>query len=45
LNTQDATLNAGAITPAGGNLPFSTTQPYLGLNFVIAVEGLFPSRN
>jgi len=43
--TPDSALNAGAITPAGGNMPFSTTQPYLGLNFIIAVEGIFPSRN
>ncbi len=29
---------------AGGNLPFSTLQPYLALNYIIAVQGIFPSR-
>lgn len=45
-NTQ---MNAGAVqvtnSPAGGNQPFSIQQPYLGMNFVIAIEGIFPSRN
>lgn len=30
---------------AGGSQPFSITQPYLGLNFIIALEGIYPSRN
>jgi microcystin-dependent protein len=30
---------------AGGNQPVSIIQPYLAMNFVIAVEGIFPSRN
>lgn len=29
----------------GGSQPFSITQPYLGLNFIIALEGIYPSRN
>jgi len=29
----------------GGNQPFSIIQPILGLNFCIALEGIFPSRN
>lgn len=29
----------------GGNQPFSLLQPYLTLNFCIAMEGIFPSRN
>ena len=29
---------------AGGNQPFPTRNPYLGINFCIAVEGIFPSR-
>jgi len=37
----------GAVTVgnAGNNLPFSIAQPYLGINFIIATEGIFPSRN
>jgi microcystin-dependent protein len=30
---------------AGGNLPLSIRNPYLGLNFIIALQGIFPSRN
>lgn len=35
----------GTITPAGGSQPFSLRTPYLGVNFIIALEGVFPSRN
>ncbi|HEY0006878.1 MAG TPA: tail fiber protein [Pyrinomonadaceae bacterium] len=31
--------------PAGGNQPFAIMPPYLTLNFCIALEGIFPSRN
>jgi len=35
-----------ATTPiAGGNQPFSVISPYLAMNYIIAVEGIFPSRN
>ena len=33
------------ITNTGGSQPFSVLQPYLTLNFCIALEGIFPSRN
>jgi microcystin-dependent protein len=29
----------------GGSQPFNNIQPYLGLNFEIVLEGVFPSRN
>jgi microcystin-dependent protein len=29
----------------GGNQPFSNLSPYLVLNFCIALQGIFPSRN
>ena len=29
----------------GGSQPFSIMQPYLGLSFIIALEGIYPSRN
>jgi microcystin-dependent protein len=41
----DATLNAGAVTPAGGGLPHNNLQPYLVLSFIIALEGIFPPRS
>ncbi|TKT69906.1 tail fiber protein [Aquamicrobium sp. LC103] len=34
-----------AIGPSGNSLPFSVVQPFQVLNYVIALEGVFPSRN
>lgn len=31
-------------TPSG-NAPISTLQPYIAMNFIICVEGIFPSRD
>jgi microcystin-dependent protein len=34
------------ITPyQGGNQPHNNMQPFLGINFIIALEGIFPARN
>lgn len=33
------------VATAGGSQPFSIMQPYLGINFCIALQGIFPSRN
>lgn len=30
---------------AGNNQPFSTMPPYLGMNYIICLEGIYPSRN
>ena len=38
-------MNTGAIGSTGNNQPHSNEQPFLVLNFYIAVEGIFPSRN
>ncbi|MBP1991619.1 phage tail protein [Paenibacillus eucommiae] len=38
------TMGAQAILPAGGNLPHNNMQPYLTLNFCIALQGVFPPR-
>jgi microcystin-dependent protein len=40
-----ATLNPQAISIAGGNQPHPNMQPYLGMNYCIALFGIFPSRN
>lgn len=44
----DVKLQAAAPTIqnslTGGNLPFSLRNPYLGINFIIALQGIFPSR-
>lgn len=38
-------LRAGAITATGGGQAHGNMQPFLAVNFCIALEGLFPSRN
>ena len=39
------TMNASMIGTAGSSLPHTNIQPYLVLNFCIALQGIFPSRN
>ena len=34
-----------AIGLTGNNQPFGLIQPYLCVNFIIALQGIFPSRN
>jgi microcystin-dependent protein len=38
-------MGASAIDPAGGSQAHTNMQPYLVLNFIIALQGIFPSRN
>ena len=38
-------MNAGMIASAGGNQPHPNMQPYLTLNFCIALQGVFPPRS
>ena len=38
------TLAPTAITSAGGSQPHSNIQPFLCINFIIALTGIFPSR-
>jgi microcystin-dependent protein len=40
------TLNPAAITPSRGNsLPHENRQPFLAMNWVICVDGIYPPRN
>jgi microcystin-dependent protein len=39
------TLAAGEVGAAGGNQPHNNLQPYLTLNWCIAMQGIFPSRS
>lgn len=36
-------LNASSITSVGGNQPHENIQPYLCINFIISLFGIFPS--
>jgi microcystin-dependent protein len=38
-------MNSGAIAPAGGSQPHLNMQPFLTLNYCIALQGIFPSPN
>jgi len=38
-------LVPSAILTAGGSQPHNNLQPYLALNYVIALQGVFPTRN
>jgi microcystin-dependent protein len=37
-------LGGGPLAPTGGNQPHSNIQPYEAINFNIALQGIFPSR-
>jgi len=40
-----APMSPASVSSSGGNLPHDNMQPYLTLNFAIAMVGIFPSRN
>jgi microcystin-dependent protein len=41
----NTTMLPAAVTPVGGSQPHQNMSPYLVLNFIIALVGVFPSRN
>jgi microcystin-dependent protein len=40
----DASMHPSAVTNVGGSQPHNNMQPYLVLNFCIALQGIFPSQ-
>jgi microcystin-dependent protein len=38
-------LSPQAVAPSGGNQPHPNMQPYLTINFIIAMNGIFPPRD
>jgi hypothetical protein len=40
-----STTISGTISPAGNGLPLEVMNPFLVINFSVALNGLFPSRN
>lgn len=46
-NVAMAQIPAAGLTlgVTGSNAPFDNMKPYLGMNFIFCVEGIFPSRN
>ncbi len=41
----NTTLNQAEIGLTGGSQPHNNMQPYLGMNYIICLFGIFPSRN
>jgi microcystin-dependent protein len=41
----NATMAPSSCSMVGGSQPHENRQPYLVLNFIIALQGVFPSRN
>ena len=38
-------VDSVAVKQTGGNQPHDNMQPYLGMNYIIALEGVYPSRS
>jgi len=43
--TNLVTMNPASVSTVGGSQPHNNMMPYLVLNFIIALQGIFPSRN
>jgi len=40
----DAHMSSNMLSPAGGSQPHENRMPFLALNWIIALQGVFPSR-
>ena len=43
--TSDSTMPATALRSAGGGQPHDNRQPFLVVNFIISLFGIFPSQS
>lgn len=43
-DTPTVSMSASSVTPAGGSQPHENTQPFLVINFIISLFGVFPSQ-
>jgi microcystin-dependent protein len=43
--TANTTMSPAAIAATGGGQPHPNMPPYQAINYIIALEGIFPSRN
>jgi microcystin-dependent protein len=41
----DSSMNPASISNTGGSQPHTNLQPFTVLNFIIALQGIFPSQN
>jgi microcystin-dependent protein len=44
INNPNIQLNAQSITPVGGSQPHTNFQPYLCIDFIISLFGIFPTQ-
>lgn len=44
INSPNIQLNAQSITPVGGSQPHTNFQPYLCIDFIISLFGIFPTQ-
>lgn len=44
-NAPQTPMSPQALTPVGGGAPHNNLQPYLTLNYCIALQGIFPQRS
>jgi microcystin-dependent protein len=44
-NAPDTTMNPASIGMTGSGQPFGVVQPFQCINFIIALQGIYPSRN
>lgn len=45
LTSPSVQMAPTALSPAGQSLPHNNMQPYLAVNFIIALQGVYPPRN
>ena len=43
--TSDVSLNSDAVGTAGGSQPIDNMPPFLAVNYIIALTGIYPSRS
>jgi microcystin-dependent protein len=41
----NAPMHPSAVAVAGGSQPHDNTSPFLAVNFIVALEGMFPARS
>ena len=44
-SSSDVNLNTAAVGNTGSNQPINNMPPYTGIRFIIALQGVYPSRN
>jgi len=44
-SSANSAMLAGNLLPTGGSQPHNNLQPYLVVNFCVAMQGIFPARN